>query len=425
MNARLLAVPALYLSSARCVSSALCVVAMSCSSRGEVLFTTPLPTQTVQVIEPRPALIAPDGGAALPRPAADVYVASGDEHACALVGGRAYCWGANDSGQLGVGDAAQRSSPVGVASELSFAAIEAGYAHSCALDDVGAVHCWGENDHGQLGLGDRNARDVPNRVALPLRATKLVARFDHTCAVLNDASLYCWGRNAEGDLGQDDGFVQSDDTSADAVSPVPLPLPGVRTVGVGQGHGCAIALDGALYCWGRNSERELGAGDQIQIRAPLRVGTDLDWLALSLGQQHTCALKADGTLWCWGQNTGVGSDDGAPLGVAESGQIDEPTRIGTESDWLVLSTDTFHTCVIDRAEQMFCAGRGIEGQLGTGSTFAPLLERVPGNFARVSAGHFFTCTVTTEGLVACTGENDRGQLGVGDTERRAVFTSGE
>src|SRR5690606_19544591 len=121
-----------------------------------------------------------------------------------------------------------------------------------------------------------------------------------------------------------------------------------RVAGLGQGHGCAIALDGALYCWGRNTERELGDGDQIQIRSPIRVGSDSDWLTLSLGQHHSCALKADESLWCWGQNTGASSEEGAPLGTATPGQLREPTRVGSDSDWLVLSTDTFHTCAINR-----------------------------------------------------------------------------
>ena len=32
-------------------------------------------------------------------------------------------------------------------------AIAAGYYHSCAALDNGAVKCWGHNNHGQLGIG--------------------------------------------------------------------------------------------------------------------------------------------------------------------------------------------------------------------------------------------------------------------------------
>jgi alpha-tubulin suppressor-like RCC1 family protein len=91
---------------------------------------------------------------------------------------------------------------------------------------------------------------------------------------------------------------------------------------------------------------------------------------------------------------------------------------------VVLSTDTFHTCVIDRLDRLFCAGRNAEGQLGIpGTQFEPELRRVDGNFARVSVGRFFTCGVTSEGSIACAGANDLGQLGSLDTERRDEFTA--
>jgi alpha-tubulin suppressor-like RCC1 family protein len=365
----------------------------------------------------------PDGGAALPRPAADVFVSVGSDHTCALVGGKAYCWGNNDAGQLGTGDQGVRLSPTEVPGDLTFTALSVGYGYSCALDDAGRVHCWGDNGRGQLGTGDRDARFEPTIVALPLRAVSLAARFERSCAITSDASLYCWGDNAEGGAGQGGVYVSDDPESADELLPVRVPLDGVRAVGVGQGHTCAVLLDGSLQCWGRNSRRELGAGDQIQHRSPIAVGGAVDWLSLALGQQHSCALASDDSLWCWGANTAVDNQEGAPLAILGATQLDEPTRVGTDSDWLVVSTDTFHTCVIDRSEHLFCAGRNAEGQLGIpGSDFVPELTRVEGNFARVSAGRFSSCAVTSEGVVVCAGENDSGQLGSLDTERRGQFT---
>lgn len=62
------------------------------------------------------------------------------------------CWGANDSGQLGLGDTAPRDAPadlaLGSAQELPL-----GGDHSCALVEGGGVRCWGKNDRGQLGAG--------------------------------------------------------------------------------------------------------------------------------------------------------------------------------------------------------------------------------------------------------------------------------
>lgn len=397
---------------------------LSCSSRGEVLFVEEVPEPIVVTVpSQRPVLPLVDGGAAVPRPAADVFVSAGTDHACALVGGVAYCWGDNARGRLGVGDEVERLSPTRVAGNLRFAALSVGYAHSCALDDIGGVHCWGDNDRGQLGTGDRDARFQPTQVGLPLRATRIAARFDRSCAIATDAGLYCWGDNAEGGVGQGDSYIPDEPEAADALAPLRVPLEAVRAVGVGQGHTCAVLLDGALYCWGRNSFRELGTGEQVQLRSPERVGSDGDWLDLALGQHHGCGLKSDDSLWCWGQNTAVEDEEGAPLATLGVTELRVPTRIGAGTDWVVVATDTFHTCAIDRSERLFCAGRNREGQLGLpGTDFVPEFERVAGSFARVSVGRFFSCAVNSDGFIVCAGANESGQLGSLDTERRDTFT---
>lgn len=402
-------------------------LAAACSSRGEVLFVEPMPGPVVLTVAmPPPVLPLPDGGAATPRPAADVFVATGAAHACALVGGRGYCWGNNDSGQLGTGDQSSRLVPTPLSGDLVLVALSLGDEHGCAIDDAGQVHCWGDNGSGQLGTGDRDARSTPTEVSLPLRAATLDARFDRSCAITTDGSLYCWGNNEEGGVGQGGAYDVDDPSSEDALSPQRVPLDGVRAVGVGQGHTCAVLLDGSLQCWGRNTDRQLGTGDEIQYRSPLAVGTDTEFLSLALGQQHSCALKSDDTLWCWGHNTAVGSEEGAPLALPDIERLDVPTRIGDGSDWVGLATDTFHTCVVDRSDQLYCAGRNIEGQLGVPSgDFVPELELVTGSYARVSVGRFFTCAVESAGSIACAGENESGQLGTRDMARRDAFTAVE
>lgn len=59
----------------------------------------------------------------------------------------------------------------------------------------------------------------------------------------------------------------------------------------------AIKNDGSLWKWRYNSSR--GANDTITVY-PTRVGTDNDWISVSLGDHHLMALAADGNLWAWG-----------------------------------------------------------------------------------------------------------------------------
>lgn len=363
---------------------------------------------------------APDDGLGLLGASA---LSVGEAHSCAVAGGRAYCWGNNDDGQLGTGDEDSRTRPERVAGDPFWQRLAVGDEHTCGIDELERVFCWGANRRGQLGLGDRASRSEPVMVSLPNRAALLSADFEHTCALLVDSSLFCWGKNDEGDLGQDDPFPGDGSTAADALRPVQVGSTGFRAVDTGQGHTCAIRLDGTLWCWGRNTEVELGTQPEDgQIRRPVQVGTDADWLDVDAGQHHTCALREDLSLWCWGLNNGADDGAGNPLGLERTGEVAEPTRVGLDADWTEVRTHTFHTCALKRSSDLYCWGRAIEGQLGLGE---PELEPrsvpslVTGEFRSVAVGAFHTCAIGRDGRVSCSGANDAGQLGAGDTERRA------
>lgn len=98
-----------------------------------------------------------------------VTLSVGSEHACALTAaGAAYCWGLNTGGKLGDGSDRVRSSvPVAVAGGITFRTIAAGGSHTCGTSTHGAAYCWGENDSGQLGDGSFETRRVPTPVANP------------------------------------------------------------------------------------------------------------------------------------------------------------------------------------------------------------------------------------------------------------------
>lgn len=349
-------------------------------------------------------------------------MSAGFAHGLAIVGGALYGWGSNDNGQLGLEDPADQLVPVRIPSALRFASVVAAHDHSCAIDDLGDVYCFGLNDRGQLGQGDRAAVAGLVRVPLPAPAATVSAQSTHTCALLRDASIYCWGGNAEGQLGQDDPGVGADVTERDGLSPLRVGAAEWLAVATGDGHSCGVRLDGALFCWGRNSSHELGPESRIQVRAPLRVGSDLDWLRPVPGQQYTCGIKRDGSVWCWGQNVGSADDEGFPLGIDQP-ELDTPTRVSGAPAATSLTTMVFHTCAVSSSAELYCWGRNVEGQLGTLDT---TIRREPtliaGGIARVSASWFSTCLLTVAGGVACTGKNEHGELGNGTTDRPLAFT---
>jgi hypothetical protein len=98
-------------------------------------------------------------------------VALGAAHACALDrAAAAHCWGTGSDGRLGDGGTADRADPVRVAPgardlDAELRDLDVGTAHSCALDQRGVAYCWGADDVGQLGNGAVGASPVPVRVA--------------------------------------------------------------------------------------------------------------------------------------------------------------------------------------------------------------------------------------------------------------------
>jgi alpha-tubulin suppressor-like RCC1 family protein len=331
-----------------------------------------------------------------------------------------YCWGNNQSGELGLGDEASRTSPALLAG--SWVEVAAGAHHTCARDDLGRVACFGANERGQLGVGDRDARSTPALVSLPTRAASITTDFSHTCALLTDATLHCWGKNDEGEMGQGDPFPGDQSRDADALTPVAVPGTW-QAAEAGQGHTCAIRLDGALFCWGRNTDHELGENDAIQIRSPLPVGSDTDWLAVEAGQNHTCGLRDDRFAYCWGRNNSFATGNGAPLGIPDVESVTSPTRLDSLSEVSLLRTDTFHTCAVDRSARLHCWGRNIEGQLGLGDlALRETPELVGVGYENTAVGRFTTCAVAESGALSCAGNNDDGELGVGDTVERSTLT---
>jgi alpha-tubulin suppressor-like RCC1 family protein len=193
-------------------------------------------------------------------------------------------------------------------------------------------------------------------------------------------------------------------------------------VGPGDGHTCLVRSDGAMFCSGRNSQRQLGpASTNLQERVLLRIGTDSDWVQVVSGQQYSCGLRADRSLWCWGTNTAFQSEEGSPLGIQANEAID-PTRV-PGGDWLAIAAHTFHTCAIARDAEVWCWGRNHEGQLSSDDLSLRVGPfRIGRRATSVAVGVFTTCLVDSAGVVACTGKNERGELGTGDLERRSALT---
>lgn len=241
-----------------------------------------------------------------------VDITTGDNHSCGLgPSGEALCWGKGRNGQLGDGNIVDRRLPVAVRDGHDFVQITAGGSHTCAVDGLGDTHCWGRNIEGQLGNGATAIRETkPVAVAFSgQRFMKVDAGRWHTCGLLADGRALCWGLNREGQLGTGDTQGRSRPTSVSGS----IVSGGLRfsTIALGDWHSCALDDSGAAYCWGQNSEGQLGNNTTAGSTTPVLVAGGHSFVAIAAGDFHTCAMDAAGAVFCWGDNRngqlGIGS----------------------------------------------------------------------------------------------------------------------
>jgi alpha-tubulin suppressor-like RCC1 family protein len=119
---------------------------------------------------------------------------------------------------------------------------------------------------------------------------------DGAC-LIQAGALWCWGLNTNGDLGNGNAVPQ--------FSPIMRFSTGVSAVSMGEGATCAI-VSGALNCWGSNNVGQVGldtGGGTVTSTYTLPQSLFGGAVTqVSVGTYHTCAI-ANGALKCWGRNT--------------------------------------------------------------------------------------------------------------------------
>lgn len=394
-------------------------------------------------------------------------LALGAAHTCAvLADGSVKCWGFNNNGHLGIGDATGRglapgqmgaalpAVDLGVGSKV--VEVGAGAFQTCARLEDGAVRCWGRNPEGQLGYGDTAQRgSAPDQMgqALPNLdlgigppASVLAMGLQHACAI-GALGVKCWGYNVNAQLGIGDTANRGDGPGEMGGS-LPLlaftPARAATQLALGSTHSCALFDSGAVKCWGTNGLGQLGLGDTTprgdSALRPTSAVPDVDLggglvLRIAAGANHTCACRTDGVLKCWGAGgngqLGLGDNANRGDGPNQLGAFANPVKFDQGRKCVDVAAGSGHTCVLMDNGRVKCWGDNSSGQLGLGDTLQrggntglpigalPEVDLGTGRtVVELRCGGEHSCARLDNGDIKCWGRNGSGQLGLGDVTDR-------
>ena len=195
-------------------------------------------------------------------------IAAGGFHTlCVNASGRAFVWGDNEYGQLGVGDKEKRvrvvpTLVIGFLKTKTVVQVTAGYYHTACLTADGLVFVCGFGVGGRLGVGDMEGRvlHVPTLVRGELEGRKVLqvaAGGAHTVCVTDDGSVFAFGFNSSGQL----GVGNAENRLVPTLLRGELKNKSVVQVAAGESHTMFVTGDGLVFATWSNDEGQLAVGD--------------------------------------------------------------------------------------------------------------------------------------------------------------------
>jgi alpha-tubulin suppressor-like RCC1 family protein len=197
-----------------------------------------------------------------------------------------------------------------------------------------------------------------------------------------------------------------------------------KYVAVGQNHTCALTVSNDIRCWGDNIWGQLGApspncGQRDCSPVPIAVqcpaGEVCKFRSVAAGGDHTCAVDTNGKAWCWGEDVAAAGTF-PPLSARYTHRrIPAKNNLGVPANLVQIDTSSGHTCAVSAAQDVFCWGSNVSGQLAAPLTISSTMDAhlVSGGnrYKSVTTGTEYSCAVhASNGLADCWGDNGHFQL---------------
>lgn len=275
---------------------------------------------------------------------------------------------------------------------LAAVQVAAGENTSCAINENGDAYCWGAS----RGVSTLPVGSVAKLASLG-EVKSISLGQSHGCAVLADKTVKCWGENSDGQLGNN--------SKEDSYTPVAVSgLSNVLSVSAGQKHSCALITDGTVKCWGLNINGELGDGSFDESLTPTLVTGISNAQSISAGQFKSCAQLSTGAVQCWGFH-----DAGVPDGNGSFDYyLNTPVSIDGISTAKSVKSANTHSCALLGDNTVKCWGSNGHYELGdttTTKSWSAVVSSGISNVKEIGTGQYSSCALLNTGTVSCWGEN--------------------
>jgi alpha-tubulin suppressor-like RCC1 family protein len=176
--------------------------------------------------------------------------------------------------------------PVQIKNLSKITQISAGYGHVLALDTDGNVWSFGCNTFHQLGRVTKEKSDntTPQKISGLPPIAKVSAGYRHSLAVTNDGAVWSWGLNSHGQLGVEAKELLN-------TTPLRVSIDHVSQILSGYDYSLVVKDDGTVWGWGRNIEEWFDDDSFEYVSAPKQVKRLQNISQIAAGGAHIIALS--------------------------------------------------------------------------------------------------------------------------------------
>lgn len=214
------------------------------------------------------------------------FISAGFSHTCVIASdNQAYCWGFNGSGALGDNSNKDSNTPVavdrtGVLKDKTIKSISAGNQVTCVIASDDKAYCWGADGSGNLGRNQNtfsprfSSTPVAVNMSGVLNGKTFIAisvGHNHNCAIASDNQAYCWGQDDFGQLGNNSNTIELSSTPIAVYTADVLKDKTIKSISAGFTQTCAITSDNQAYCWGYNGSINIDMGNNSSTNKPVRI----------------------------------------------------------------------------------------------------------------------------------------------------------